>query len=161
MVEKTARSLNQYNIKFRSSFPSFILNLLMTFLVWLYGLAVFIPMTSLIQSTQSLTPIISFTFLAAMIYFLAKALVDGKRAVDSYVQIASSRSRSRLTLVKNGGYGGLVLLAGIAVIPLSWWIHPVFGGITLVGIVIIGMFFAIPLMQRAVERLAARPYQST
>ena len=154
-MSKRTQSSTNFGVQFRSSFPSFILNLLMTFLMWLYGLAIFIPLSSLVSSPLSLTPIVSSIFFVATMYFLVRAVLDGKRTVDSYVQIAPTKSQSRLLVIKNGGYGGLVLLTGIAVIPLSWWIHPVFGGITLVGIVVVGMFFATPLIQRAVERLAS------
>ncbi len=155
-MSKRDQPSTNYGVQFRSSFPSFVLNLLMTFLVWLYGLAIFIPLSSIASTTLSVTPIISSIFLIATLFFLAKALLEGKRAVDSYTQIAPSKSRSRTVAIKNGGYGGLTLLAGIAIVPLAWWIHPVLGGIALVGIIVFGMFFAIPLLERVVNRLASQ-----
>jgi hypothetical protein len=154
-MSKHAQSSTNYGMQFRSSFPSFILNLLMTFLVWLYGLAIFIPLSTLVKSALSFTPVISSIFLVPTIYFLARAVLDGKRAVDSYAQLSSSKNQSRVVVLKNGSYSGLTLLVGIVVVPLSWWIHPVLGGITLVSIVVFGMFFAIPLLQRTVNRLVS------
>ncbi|MBI2185470.1 MAG: hypothetical protein HYU39_11010 [Thaumarchaeota archaeon] len=80
--------------------------------------------------------------------------------MESYVRLAASRSRklkakTRLTFVKNGGYVALVLVAGVATIPFVWWINPVLGGIVLVAVVVIGMSFALPLLQRTVEKLAS------
>lgn len=155
-----AHSENKDREQFGSSFPSFIINLFMTFLLWLFGLAVFMPMSSLVQSDASLAPFVSFIFFTAIVYFVAKALQEGKRAVDSYVRMASlggrrGKAKVRLTLIKNGGYMALTLLGGVATIPLLWWINPILGGIMLAGIVIISMFFALPLLQRAVDGLLA------
>lgn len=158
-MSSDAHSANKDREQFGSSFTSFIINLFMTFLLWLFGLAIFVPMSSLV-SGPNLAPFVGFIFFIAIVYFVAKALHEGKRAVDSYVRLASPRSRklkakTRLTFVKNEGYMALTLLAGVATIPFVWSINPVLGGIVLVAVVVISMFFALPLLQRTVEKLAS------
>ncbi|MCP8304217.1 MAG: hypothetical protein H3Z50_01905 [archaeon] len=147
--------------EFSLSFPSFILNIFMAYLLWLFAVSIFIPLSIEISGGDGLTPLISFIFLVAILTFIVKAAYDGKSAVDSLAILASEKKpnherKQRYIVVRNGGYMVLIVILSIVMIPLLMAIHPVFAGIALVSALILFFVLLLPLMPMIIDRIVAR-----
>lgn len=146
----TSNTVEESTTRFRAHFTEFVVNLFITILFWIFGLAVYIPLSSVILGSPSVSPLVAFIFLVAISYTAVRLLYSGKRAVDSYANISKMNSRRFRNLGqdswKSVGYIALSILGGIIFTPITLIISPVFGGITAAVVVLTILFLGLPLM---------------
>lgn len=148
-------SLEESTRRFRTNFPDFVAYSYITLLLWIFGIAVFMPLSSLVPGRPSLSSITALIFFIAIAFSGTRVLYAGKRALESYVDITAHRRRRGLNpkSIRLFGYIGIAILGGIVFAPIAWFINPVFGGITVVVVVLVTAFFILPLVS---EQLATR-----
>ena len=149
----SSRSLEESRTRFAANFPEFVVNSYITLLLWIFGIAVFIPLSSLVLGPPSVSPIIATIFFVAIAFSGTKVLYSAKRALESYVEIIShtrKRARFKPSSVRLFGYIGIAIIGGIIFAPIAWLIDPVLGGIAVVVVVLTAAFLTLPLLSDAV-----------
>ena len=154
----TIKQTDLNRARFVSHLSSLIADSCIIFLLWLFALAIFLPLGSLLNTTVSLSPLLGLIFIGLIGYFLVKSLQHGKIAVDSYVEMffagaGQGENDSRRIVMTSIGNVGLVVFCGIVTIPLLWWINPVLGGMGLVVAVLAIALLGAPVMGKFAERL--------
>lgn len=149
----SSKSLEESRKHFAAHFPEFVVYSFITLLLWIFGIAVFVPLSSLVLGHPSVAPIIATIFFVAIAFSGVRVLYSGKEALESYVEIIShrrKRSRLRTSSVKLLGYIGIAVLGGVIFAPMAWMINPVLGGIAVVIVVLVAVFLSLPLLSDAV-----------
>jgi hypothetical protein len=147
--------------EFRSRFSSFFANLAAAFFIWLVGLLVFVPLSWTVSSPYPLGMLVSAAFLAAVVFFVSRSVLDGKGAIDGYEDLrkrSQERSAASRSAFQSYGYLALIALVAILVVPFLWGISAALGGIILVAIVFCAIVVAFPLVEIFVNRTLARNY---
>ncbi|MCD6564137.1 MAG: hypothetical protein J7K23_09525 [Thermoproteales archaeon] len=110
------------------------------FLLWLFSIFIFIPLAKLIPITPPLYPIVSFIVLVSIISVVYKASLNMLKFINWIVGYLEKKKKiEKAKLVQFVLLEILIIVDSILLIPLTWLISPVFGGILL----IIALFLAI------------------
>jgi hypothetical protein len=120
--------------------PGFVSSLLLILLIWLLAELVFLPLSAesfTAEVAKRATSLVAALFVVAIGTLLPQAVQKGTNAVELLSKVfvrgryPKGRQAKMQLVFEKLGRGLLIVILGIIVSSLLYWIHPVFGGIAL------------------------------
>lgn len=153
------KSLEEAAVIFGEAFPSLISHLFVTYLLWIFAVFIFFPISLIVSG--SITSLVGLFFLVAILASAIRAALAGRKAVEGLATLASSRKRGRQALetalkVRNLGYIVLSMALAVVFIPVLGMINIVLAGISLAATVVLIFMLGLPLLVRGLESFVRR-----
>jgi uncharacterized RDD family membrane protein YckC len=130
--------------------PEFAASLFLMILIWLFAELIFLPLSaeSLAKNlSERVTSIVATAFILAIGYLLPQTVHKGEAVVKLLSNVLAKGRYTKANQPKmqevfeSLGRAVLSALLGVIISSLLYWIHPVFGGMTLLGTIIITFVF--------------------
>jgi uncharacterized membrane protein len=130
--------------------PEFAVSLFIVLLMWLFAELIFLPLSaeSLTKELSGrITPIVAAAFILAIGYMLPQTAKKGEAAVKILSDVmakgryARRRHEEMRRVFESLGRALLFAVLGIIVSSLLYWVHPLFGGMAVLGTVIVVFIF--------------------
>lgn len=131
--------------------PTFLHNFLAAFMIWLFGILVFIPTANLIDWRAGL--FCSLIFFIAFTIFIVRALSAFKKTVDAFSIFPAKKYAKRLgtnredstTLFRHIFYIIFSLILYAFYFPILVSLHPAINGIVLIFVLVVVFFLSLKI----------------
>lgn len=145
--------------------PEFAVSLFLVLLLWLFAELIFLPLSAdsfTKEVSGRVTPTIAAIFILAIGYLIPQTARKGEAAVkmlsDAIVKgrYAKRRREKMRRVFESLGRALLSAILGIILSSLLYWIHPVFGGMTILVTLIVAFIFLFQGTSEASDEILGR-----
>ena len=145
--------------------PEFAVSLFLMLLMWLFAELIFLPLSAesfTKELSGRVTPIVAAAFIIAIGYLLPQTARKGDAAVRMFSnaivkgRYAKRRQQKMRRVFESFGRAALSAVLGIIVSSLLYWIHPVFGGMTILLTVIVTFIFVFQGASQASDEILGK-----